>query len=68
MAMLEESGNRRCKRQARGPAQDGSGETPTGEVLVGDHAKVEEVEEEVEAANVYSDTVGFAAGLQYAYV
>jgi hypothetical protein len=41
---------------------------PADDILVKDPANVKEVEEEVEAANVYSDTVVFAAGHQYAYV
>jgi hypothetical protein len=60
MAMPEEPGNRECRCQTRGPAQNGNDQTSTDDVLVEDHANVEEVEEEIEAANVYSDRVAFA--------
>jgi hypothetical protein len=62
MAMPEDFRNRDFNRPTTGPAYDGSGERPTDDVLVEDHANVKEVEEKFEAANVYSDTVVFAAG------
>jgi hypothetical protein len=62
MTRPEDFRNRDFNRPTRGPAYDGSGETPTDDVLVEDHANVEEVQEKFEAANVYSDTVVFAAG------